>query len=212
MPLYIKFLKLNSLLKSKKLGFIAPVANIILSLYNGIVRNRVGKKYTYSTYTDIEMIEGYESFASEWSDSVENSLIKDLSFARWRYSAPERNYSFIAVRAKEKMIGFVAFRSIIRENVPSYGILDYMVLPGYEDCHGLINKVLADMARKDNREAIMTMMSKTSACNYHLIGNGYLKSPFVFDLIIKNLKNDFKDDDLMREDKWHLMWVDSDDL
>src|ERR1035437_5002279 len=37
MPLYIKFLQLNSLLKSKKIGFIAPFANIILSLYNGIV-------------------------------------------------------------------------------------------------------------------------------------------------------------------------------
>lgn len=212
MPLYIKFLKLNSLLKSKKLGFIAPFANIILSLYNRIWSKRVNKKYICSTYSNIEMIEGYESFASEWSDSVENSLIKDISFVRWRYSAPERNYKFLSIRKEEKMIGFLAFRSIIKENVPSYGILDYMVLPGFDDCHGMINKVLADCARKDKVEAIMTMMSKTSAFNYQLIRNGYLKSPFVFDLIIKNLRSEFKDEDLMREEKWHLMWVDSDDL
>ena len=39
-----------------------------------------------------------------------------------------------------------------------------------------------------------------------------LKSPFVFDLIIKNLNSEFKDEVIMKEENWHLMWVDSDDL
>ena len=85
-------------------------------------------------------------------------------------------------------------------------------MPGFEDCHGLINKVLTDFAKKENVEAIMTMMSKTSASNYLLIKNGFFKSPFVFQLIIKNLTKEFSDEELFAESNWHLMWVDSDDL
>jgi hypothetical protein len=212
MPLYIKFLKLNSLLISKKAGFISPFANIILSIYNSVLKNKIDKKYCCSIHSNIEMIEGYESFALEWRESVDNSLTKDLSFARWRYSAPERNYEFLSIRKNEKMVGFLAFRKIIKENVPSYGILDYMVLPGFENCHGLINKVLSNRAREENVEALITMMSQTSANKYKLIRNGFLKSPFVFSLIIKNLTNEFSDEEILREEKWHLMWVDSDDL
>ena len=102
--------------------------------------------------------------------------------------------------------------SIIKEGVPSYGILDYMILPGYEDCHGLINKVLVDTAKKENVEAIMTMMSKNSASQYQLCKNGYIKSPFVFQLIIKNLTKEFSNKELFDEKNWHLMWIDSDDL
>jgi hypothetical protein len=87
-----------------------------------------------------------------------------------------------------------------------------MVLPGYEDCHGLINRVLSDCSKEQKVEAIMTMMSKKSALEYQLFKNGFFKSPFVFQLIIKNLTKEFNDEELFSEKNWHLMWVDSDDL
>jgi hypothetical protein len=110
------------------------------------------------------------------------------------------------------MIGFVSFRNIIKEGIPSLGILDYMVLPDCKDCYGLINKILTDCAKKEKIEVIMTMMSKKSSTEYKLFNNGFFKSPFVFQLIIKNLTNDFKNEELFKENNWHLMWVDSDDL
>ena len=58
----------------------------------------------------------------------------------------------------------------------------------------------------------MTMMSKNSATEYKLNANGFFKSPFVFQLIIKNLTNEFTDEELFDEKNWHLMWIDSDDL
>lgn len=213
MPLYMKFLRLNSLLSSKKIGFIAPLANVLISIYNSLLKTRVSKKYSYSLSTDIMDVQDYDSFAKEWASFMPNALIKDLPFAVWRYGAPERNYKFLSIRTNEdKMIGFVSYRTIIKENVPSFGVLDYMVLPGYRDCHGLINKVLTACAKKEKIEAIMTMMSKISATEYRLCKNGFFKSPYIFCLIIKNLTNEFSDEELFNEKDWHLMWVDSDDL
>jgi hypothetical protein len=213
MPLYMKFIRLDTLLKTKKIGYLSPLANLILVLYNGFVRTRLNKKCSYTLSTDINDVQGYNLFVNEWSASVPNTLIKDISFAHWRYGAPERTYRFLSIRNKEdKMIGFVSYRKVIKEGVPSYGVLDYMVLPGNEDCHGFINKVLADSAKKENVETIMIMMSKKSASEYLLLKNGFFKSPFVFQLIIKNLTKEFSETELFSEENWHLMWVDSDDL
>lgn len=213
MPLYMKFIRLNSLFEKKKLGFLAPLANVLIGIYNGVVNTKLNKKLSYTLSTDIKEVQGYDVFAKEWCASVNNALIKDLPFAIWRYSAPERVYKFLSINDPEgKMIGFVSFRNIIKEGVPSYGVLDYMVLTGNEDCHGLINKVLTDCAKKDKVEAIMTMMSKKSASEYKLFKNGFFKTPFIFHLIIKNLTKEFSDEELFNEKNWHLMWVDSDDL
>lgn len=213
MPLYMKFICLDSLLKSKRIGFFTPVANVMISFYNWILKTKLNKKYSFELSTNISEVNGYDSFAKEWSESIPNALIKDLSFAKWRYGAPARTYQFLSINNQVgKMIGFVSFRKIIKESVPSFGILDYMVLPDYKDAHGLINKVLTDCAKKAKVEAIMTMMSKTSASDYQLFNNGFFKSPYVFQLIIKNLTNEFNDEHLFNENNWHLMWVDSDDL
>jgi len=213
LPLYMKFIRLDSLLTSKKIGFVVPLANVLISLSNFLTKTRVKINYDSMLSTNIMEIEGYDLFVKEWASSVPNSLIKDLPFSVWRYSAPERKYKFLSIRTdKGKMVGFISFRNIIKESVPSLGILDYMVLPGYEDCHGLINSILIDCAKKDKLEALITMMSKSSAHKYKLCRNGFFKSPFVFSLIINNLTNEFADYELFDENKWHLMWADSDDL
>ena len=213
LPLYMKFIRLNSLLTSKKLGFLAPFANVVLYFYNTLFKSKYNKKYSFSLSTNINEVTDYDNFAKEWSLSVPNALVKDLPFALWRYSAPERDYNFLSIKNEfGKMVGFVVFRKILKEGVPSYGILDYMVLPNYDNCHGLINKVLNNKAKTDNVEAIMIMMSQYSASKYQLIKNGFFKSPFVFQFIIKNLTKELSDEELFNEQNWHLMWVDSDDL
>lgn len=213
LPLYMKFIRFDSLFKAKKIGFLTPFANIAISALNTFWMTKPGKDYNYSLYNNIQDVSGYDEFANEWSRSVTNSLIKDIDFARWRYGAPGKVYSFLTVNNGEgKIIGFVSFRKILKEGVPSFGILDYMVLKGSENVHGLINKLLVEQARKEKVEAIMTMMSNTSARNYKLLSNGFIKSPFVFQLIIKNLTNEFSNDKLFNVNDWHLMWVDSDDL
>ena len=212
LPLYMKFIRFNSLFKGKNIGFLARPANIFLSLYNFLVKTKSTANFSYSLDTNIDNIVDYDLFVKEWIKSVPNALQKDADFARWRYNAPKREYTFLSVRLAGKLVAFVSFRHIIKEGVPSYGILDYMVLPDYDSSHGFINKVLVSCARKNNVEAIMVMMSSFSATKYKLLKNGYIKSPFVFQLIIKNLTRKFSDEQLFNEKNWHLMWVDSDDL
>lgn len=213
MPLYMKFLRSNALLKSKKLGFLAPIVNVGLTIFNTVFRTDGSDKFRFSIVDSVSEVIGYEDLAAQWNKSIKNALVKDLDFAKWRYGAPERTYRFLSVTDEDgKMVAFVAFRNIVKEGVPSYGILDYMVLPGFEKSIGLVNKALSQLAKKEGVEAIMTMMSKHSAETYKMIQNGFLKSPFVFQLIIKNLTNEFQDSELFDEKDWHLMWVDSDDL
>lgn len=212
LPLYMKFLSLSTFLQIRKLGFAAPALNMLLKIYNNILfTTKINKNYSYKLFTNVDEVEGYDNFINEWSMSVKNTLVKNKSFAKWRYNAPERKYQFITIYSKDsKLIGFVSYRKIVKEGILSYGILDYMVLKN--DCHGLINNVLIQQAKKDKVEIIMTMMSQISARKNKLQKNGFIKSPFTFQLIIKNLTNQFTDEELFDENNWHLMWIDSDDL
>ena len=212
MPLYIKFFRTDSLLKSKKAGFLSFAVNPFLKLYNYFRCTRIIKNYSSSIYEEFDKIKGYYDFTQEWGKTVRNSLVKDLEFARWRYSAPGRFYKFLTISQEDRLVGFISFRKVVKERVLSYGILDYMVLPGYEDCHGLIQIVLKNEALKENVECLLCMMSKCSAKYYRLAENGFFKSPFTFHLIIKNLTSRFTDTELYEEANWHLMWIDSDDL
>ena len=111
MPLYMKFIRSNSLLKTKKLGFISPLANVCISLYNSIIRTSSNNRYSYTLSTNINELEGYDAFVKEWSISIPNALIKDLQFALWRYGAPKRTYQFLSINnIDKKMIAFVSFR------------------------------------------------------------------------------------------------------
>jgi hypothetical protein len=212
MPMYIKFFKTDSLFKSKKAGFISFAVNPVLKTYNYFRSTKILKKYSGSIFEEIDMIIGYKDFYEEWGKTVRNSLVKDIDFVKWRYGAPDRFYKFLTITYEDRIVGFVSYRKIIKERILSFGILDYMVLPGYEDCHGLINEIFKKEAYKENVECILCMMSKYSANQYKLLRNGFFKSPVTFQLIIKKLSDQFTEEELLSEDNWHLMWIDSDDL
>jgi len=212
LPLYIKFIKLDSLLKKKGVYFASFILNPFLSLYNFIFSAKGKSVYKSDFYTNISSIEGYDTFVKQWIESVPIALMKDSKFAKWRYDRPGKNYQFLVIKKQNKIIGFASYCSIIKEGVPSFCLLDLMVLPDDRDCIGFLFKKLYEKAKVDNVEAILFMMSKLSAKHYKVGKNGYIKSPYKFFLIIKNLTNEFHDDKLLNEANWHLMWVDSDDL
>ncbi len=210
MPLYIRFLKLNSLLKSKKLSLLAPILNPFLSAYNFVSKKRDNHGIRIGVFDQFKKLEGYEEFINSYNSKISNTLIKDTSFCNWRYGSPSANYLFFCAYKDNHLIGFVSARHINREGVPSYGILDFMSIN--DDCLSNLHNALAKHAKSNKMEAIMMMMSKTSAKNYSLFPNGFLKSPYKFHLIIKTLSDKLTNDELFKENSWHLMFVDSDDL
>lgn len=211
-PLYIKFLKLTSLLNTRKLGFFVPLANFCILIYNKIVRLPINKKYHCSIHSNIEEINDYNDLVAKWQLEHVISLCKDLKFAKWRYSAPERKYKFVAVRDENGiLIGFASYRKILRENVPSFVILDLIVLNEYRDVVGNIQKTIDKNAKEEGVEAILLESTKKMSKHNRILRAGYLRSPFTFKFIVKNLTNQFSDNLLYNEDNWDIHLVDSDD-
>lgn len=212
LPLYMKFVKLNSLFKSRGIPLIAPLLNPFLSLYNAILSSGRNKFLKSEFYSSVNSIEGYDDFVEEWIEEIPNVLIKDRKFANWRYGKPGSKYQFLVIRKEDKIIGLTVFSSIIKEGVPSYCLLDLMFLSSEISSIGFLYKELYRKAKIESVEAIMFMMSKHSAKRNKVLRNGFIKSPFKFFFIIKNLTGEFRDEVLFKEENWHLMWVDSDDL
>lgn len=214
LPLYMKFLKINGVFKKKRLDFLSGIINPFLNIYHWITTLNFKDKssYTVNHYNSINDIEDIEGFTKEWSKQISNVLIKDKEFLNWRFNAPERKYEFFVVRKNKAIVGFIAARKIIKEEIPSLAIMDWMVINNENKANKLLNIALNNFSKENKIEAILTMISKYNASKLNLLCKGFFKSPFKFYLIIKNLTQEFSDDILMNEKNWHLMWIDSDDL
>ena len=89
--------------------------------------------------------------------TAQNTLVKNSSFAKWRYNAPGREYHFLTIRKDGYLVAFVSYRNIIKKNVPSLGLLDFIVLPEHRNCIGLINHVptIVNYSQKDMDQSIL---------------------------------------------------------
>ena len=76
----------------------------------------------------------------------------------------------------------------------------------------LLDRALRQFALRSGSEIIAAMMHPGWARKYGLGSMGYLKSPFVFSLIVRKLNETLDDSLLYEADRWHTMWIDSDDL
>lgn len=215
LPLYIKFYSLKSLLinKNKKLIIILPIIDRILKIYNySISKIFKPKKHTILLYNNILEIPNISQFEEKWAKSHTISLIKDISFLNWRYSRPNVNYKYVVLEIDKIIYGFCSYRHVLKEGVPSYAILDLRVENNNQIYVRSILAKIEQEAKKNNIESIFMMIGKKNATKYGLVKNGFLKSPYHFKFIFNNLNHDYSDDFLSREENWHLMWVDSDDL
>ena len=217
MPLYIKFLKLNSLLRSKKLNVLIPILNSGLIIYNAIIslfQLSGNNKYQVNTYSenDIDEIQGLNEFLLNWQNEVPISLKKDIDFLKWRLGAPEKNYFINIVKKHNKILGLSISRKIDKDGIPSLGILDFMVLNNDKCVINTLHRSLRTTAIDNNIEAMLCMTSLVIKNKYRFFQNGFLKSPYKFSLIIKKLDNSINVNQIKNINNWHLMWIDSDDL
>lgn len=212
MPLYMHFLSMSSLLKTRGHGWLSYVANPCVSLYNLFLSKRNDKKYIIKIYNNPNSIGGYDDFEKKWRREVPNALVKDAAFMNWRYGAMGKEYVYICAYDKNRLVGMMAASPIVKEGVPSYGVLDFMVLNDDRKCLNNLHNAIKKLARENKKEAIMMMMSRPSCKKYSLLSNAYLRSPFIFHFIVKKYKESLNEDLLYDVNNWHLMFVDSDDL
>jgi hypothetical protein len=217
LPLYGRFIKLDSFLKRKKLVIFAPILNLIVSTSTYIIKKLfISSSQTLNAETimsdKLETISGLEDFYSKWGEEHEISLIKDLEFLKWRLGAPEQTYYISILQDQNKIVGISISRKILKEGVPCLGILDFAVLKSHHKYATSLNNEILKIAKELNAELILIMMSKRLYKQYKFINLLFFKTPFKFSFIVKKLNPKLDREILNKEENWHLMWIDSDDL
>lgn len=185
LPLYIKFLKTNSLFKRSRLGWLAPIVNIGLCMLNLPSRSFINnKKFKVSIHDSGEMdsIHGLDKFLVNWVGQQEIALRKTRDFLNWRLNAPEKCYQIHVARWFNDIVGYAITCNTNKEGVPCVGILDWCCLHGFEDAANAILQSIVSQAKIDNREAILLMFSKHSAKRFRIGWKGFLKSPATKDI------------------------------
>lgn len=217
-PMYGKFLKFNTFLKTRNKAFLTPFANLAISLYNNVLnlfisksKNVIAERYSS---LQISEIEGINEFSKEWSSQHQIALNKTIEFYKWRLGAPEKKYEIIVLRDKDsrKILGYSIFRSITKEGVPCLGVLDFNLIESTKQYSKHLLWEIEKSAKAHKAELILMMMLKHKANAYKIQLTGFLKTPFPFSFIIKQFDESLDTELLKDEKNWSLMWIDSDDL
>jgi len=219
-PMYGKFLKLDTFLRIRNKNFLKPVANFILHSYNGFMNllsrkiDKTSLSTEYYSSFNIDNIKGLDNFISEWINENVIALNKNKDFLKWRLGAPKKSYHIVVLRNKldNKIVGYSVFREVEKEKVPCMGILDFSILNQYKKNASLLMREIENIAKKSRAELILMMMMKKQAKEYNIRFNGFLKTPFPFSFILKQYDSSIDSNMLRNENNWHLMWIDSDDL
>jgi hypothetical protein len=217
-PMYGKFIKMDAFFKSRNKSFLAPFANILLSLNNSLIGLSVrnSKELTVEKYTSNQITEipGLDDFFSEWKKENPIVLDKSVQFLKWRLGAPEKKYLLIVLRNKKdnKIIGYTILRKAEKNGVPCLGVLDFCMLDKYQKWSKTLVQQIDKIAKSEKAELILMMMMKLKAKKYNIKKCGFLKTPFPFSFIIKQFDDSINSSLLKEEQNWSLMWIDSDDL
>jgi hypothetical protein len=215
-PMYGKFIKMNSFLRTRNKSFLVPFANLALNICNVflsvfIFRSKKILSETYSSH-QLENIDGFSKFLDSWKSENIIALDKSTDFLKWRLNAPEKEYKILLLKIKKRIIGYSIFRTVIKKEVPCIGVLDFCLLEEFKYASGLMVRQIENEAKTMGAELILMMMMKHQAKKYKVNRNGFFKTPFPFSFIIKQFDENTDSKILNNEKNWNLMWIDSDDL
>ena len=213
LPLYLKVLRTEAILRERNLGFMAPVMNFAVDLYNKFARSTLDPSYDARVMSIEELCSlfEYQVFLTSWRDSLPISLEKSPDFLRWRLGAPHSSYKAITIFHEERVVAVAIVRATVLKGIPTLAVVDLMALHREYDCLGLLHREIEKLALELKCETISTMISKHWSSHYRFRTNGFIRTPFVFKLILRSLKTELPPEAFL-EDAWHLMWIDSDDV
>lgn len=217
LPLYARFIKFDSFLRNKRLGFAAPFANAAYWLFTTSFelffrfRTKTIQMDNYSS-SQVDDIIGLDEFYEKWATQLTISLKKSTSFLKWRLGAPQKKYHIVVARKETKIIGVLIAAEILREGVPCVAIVDLSVLQGNYPVANLLTHQIMQIGKRNGAEMLLIMLGKKWYSKYRLFAHSFLKTPFKFYLIVKKLNDRIDGEILDNENNWHLTWIDSDDL
>ena len=218
LPMYLKVLRCDAFLKNSLARYFAPLLNIGVRLATIATRPRVRTTGEMSVTTEsanefLAREDGtYESLFTRWSASRPVHLIKDREFLRWRLNAPGSEYHIISVKVGAELGAMAILRCTTLKDIPCLAVLDVMTTEKEPSITKLLIRAMEDFASARSCQAIAAMMSRQSAYRALFPRHGFIKTPFVFKLIIKPLSERAMLSRLLETSSFDVMWIDSDDL
>lgn len=215
LPMYLKVLRSNAILRTSVARHLAPLVNLGLSFVAFVTRPRSNKSRV-TTELASEFLDrrdgAYEGFFARWAASRRVHLIKDRDFLRWRLGAPESEYHVISSRKGAEIEALAIVRCTELKGIPCLAVLDLMLPEGSEGAASSILRAMEELALSRRCEAIAAMISREGARRASLAWRGFIRTPFVFKLIVKLLSERAKQAQLLTASAFDVMWLDSDDL
>jgi hypothetical protein len=218
LPMYLKVLRCDAILRRSAARFLAPLVNLGLSTFAFVTRGRsaggAGESVTVEPAGEfLDRTDGaYERLFARWAASRGVHLIKDRSFLAWRLGAPGTAYHIISARSGAEISALAIVRCTELKGISCLAVLDLMLPDGSERTAGPLMLAMERFAVAQRCEAIAAMMSRESARRASLARHGFIRTPFVFKLIVKPLSERAKQARLLEPSTFDVMWIDSDDL
>lgn len=216
LPMYLHPVGVGSLLPSA-LRFVSVFADPLLRLLQRVLV-RADRDYRVTVLSRDEFIGGvasgvaYAEFLATWLSESRNALVKSPAFLAWRTAAPETDYRFLLLRNKDRLVGLALARPTNLKGVESLAVLDFMILEEHLRGAGTLHAALGRLAESLGKDVVVCMSSPYWARRYRFARYLYVRTPAVFSLIVKKLDAGIPDEKLFAENRWHLFWIDSDDL
>jgi hypothetical protein len=215
-PMYGKFLTLNTFLISRGFGWARYLLNPVLSLTELFVKilRRSNSSVSVEEYSseDIDNIPGFGDLLGELQQQAAISLKKDISFMKWRLGGPDKTYRIVLLKVGPKTVGYMIGRYLIKEKVPCFGILDFSLLSGFEKFSSVLMRETEKIAKTMHAELILIMILRRYARSYRFFRNGWIKTPYNFSFILRKTGSETEREKLLDTNNWFLTWLNSDDL
>lgn len=154
----------------------------------------------------------YSDLLKRWKAAVPNALEKDAPFLKWRTAAPGTTYEFALLYLGDSLVGSALLRASTLKGIDCVAVLDIMMDPACRDGATALHHAIARHAIRTGKDGVACMCSREWAHEYRFGRSGYLKTPAVFSLIAKRLGDAVSDTEVYDGKRWHIFWVDSDDL
>ncbi|MDQ3038567.1 MAG: GNAT family N-acetyltransferase [Pseudomonadota bacterium] len=215
MPVWLRPLRTRSLLP-KRFSFLAPLFDPwlwLLQWRGGFTAGYEVRTMSAEAFLSPDRPSGdYADFLERWSAAVPNALAKDFDFLRWRLRAPGTGYQIALLHFAGRLVGMAIARPTELQGIRCLALLDVMIEPEGLQGAARLHHALASMARTSGLDAVACMAHRRWARSYRFCAAGYLRTPAVFSLIVKKLDPELPDASVYSEDRWHVFWLDSDDL
>lgn len=217
MPMFLFPIQIKSLFSMRGFSWASHFGFAIVFIWRLVFAIlNLGKKNTTThivTIPDLLALNDFDNFIESWMLQTTNALVKSKSFLKWRLGAPGAEYNAICVKDNRNQLTQIAIvRNIPLKGVPSLCILDWMTLKKNRRFSYACFSAMIAFAKSNASEVIVSMMSQTQARKLCIYWLGFIPTPAIFSVIIKNLQNSLQSANLFEEKNWSLMWIDSDDL